>query len=131
MSRTDLLSDIFAIIKNAVRARKDEVFVAYSKVIFKICEILKNEGYIENFKESDAGNLKQIKIYLRYQGKKCVLNQINRVSKPGKRVYVRKEHIPSVLRGFGVAIISTSKGILTDKEAREKNIGGEVLGEVW
>jgi len=132
MSRTDLIADAFTIIRNAARVKKEEVLIPYSKLLVKIMEILKREGYIENFKELDMpGRFKMIKVYLKYEGKKSVINDIQRVSKPGRRIYVDKKNIPRVLQGYGIAIISTSSGILTDKEARKLGVGGEYIGYVW
>ncbi len=131
MSRTDLIGDAFTVIRNALRARKEETYIPYSKSLSVICEILKREGYLENFKEVDLERLKKIKVYLKYDGKESVITQIKRVSTPGRRVYAKGKSVPSVLRGYGLAIISTSSGICTDKEARQKGIGGEVLGMVW
>jgi small subunit ribosomal protein S8 len=131
MSRTDLVADAFTIIRNAVRGRKEDALIPYSHVLLKICNILKQEGYLENFKEIDLAGFKNIKVYLKYEGKKCLLNQIKKVSKPGRRIYVKKTKIPSVLRGYGIALISTSQDILTDKEAKQKGIGGEYIGMVW
>lgn len=131
MSRTDLLSDAFTMVRNALMAKKEEVLIPYSKVLFKIAEILKREGYIDNFKEIDTLTYKMIKLYLKYEGKKSVINDIQRVSKPGRRIYTKKKNMSSVLQGYGIAIISTSRGILTDKEARRMGVGGEVIGFVW
>ena len=132
MSRTDLIADAFTIIRNAARVKKEEVLIPYSKLLVKIMEILKREGYIENFKELDIpGRFKMIKVYLKYEGKKSVINDIQRVSKPGRRIYVDKKNIPRVLQGYGIAIISTSSGVLTDKEARKLGVGGEYIGYVW
>ena len=131
MSRTDLISDAFTIIRNACRAKKEDTYIPLSNSISKICEILKKEGYIENYKEVEVGNFKKIKVYLKYDGKKSVITQIEKVSKPGLRIYTKRKSIPSTLRGYGVTIVSTSSGIFTDKEAREKGIGGEVMGRVW
>lgn len=131
MSRTDLVSDVFTIIRNAARARKEDTYIPHSKFVLKICDIFKKEGYLENFKEVDLENFKKIKIYLKYDGKKSVIRQIKRVSSPGRRVYAKNKDIPSVLGGYGFAIISTSQGIFTDKEARAKGLGGEVIGMVW
>ncbi|MDD5194509.1 MAG: 30S ribosomal protein S8 [Candidatus Omnitrophica bacterium] len=127
----DLISDTFTVIRNAARAQKEDTLIPYSKVFARICEILKDNGYIENFKEVDLEGFKKIKVYLKYDRKRCTLRQIVRVSRPGRRVFVKKDKVPQVLRGFGIAIVSTSKGIFTDKEAREKNLGGELLGKVW
>lgn len=131
MSRTDLVSDVFTIIRNAARARKEDTYIPHSKFVLKICDIFKKEGYLENFKEVDLENFKKIKVYLKYDGKKSVIRQIKRVSSPGRRVYAKNKDIPSVLGGYGFAIISTSQGIFTDKEARAKGLGGEVIGMVW
>jgi len=131
MSRTDLIADSFTIIRNAVMAKKEDTMLPYSKALLKICEILKREGYLENFKEVDLENFKNIKVYLKYDGKKNVINGIQKVSKPGRRIYVKKEKIPLVLRGYGIALISTSANILTDREAKTKGIGGEYIGKVW
>ncbi|UCC95439.1 MAG: 30S ribosomal protein S8 [Candidatus Omnitrophota bacterium] len=131
MSRTDLLSDAFTIIRNANKAKKEETLIPYSKSLLKICEILKNEGYLENYKEIDLGTFKKIKVYLKYSGKKSTLTQIKKVSTPGRRTYVGRDNIPSVLQGYGIALISTSSGIITDKEAKAKGIGGEFIGMVW
>ncbi|MDP2923922.1 MAG: 30S ribosomal protein S8 [Candidatus Omnitrophota bacterium] len=131
MGRTDVVADAFTVIRNAIMAKKDDALIPYSRPLLKICEILKNEGYLENFKEIDLGSFKKIKVYLKYFGKKCTLSEIKKVSKSGRRVYVKKANIPSVLRGYGIALISTSKDILTDKEAKEKGVGGEFIGMVW
>lgn len=131
MSRTDIIADAFTIIRNAVGVKKEDTLIPYSKVLVKICELLKREGYIENFKEVDLGSFKSIKVYLRYDNKKSVLSQIKRVSKPGRRIYLKRQAVPSVLRGYGVGIISTSSDILSNKEAREKGLGGEYIGMVW
>ena len=131
MSRTDLISDAFTIIRNALRAKKEDAYIPYSNPLLKICEILKKEGYLENFKEVDLEKFKKIKVYLKYEGKKSVLSQIKKISSPGRRVYTKRESIPVALGGYGVTLISTSGGILTDKEAKEKGVGGEVIGMVW
>lgn len=131
MSRTDLLSDAFTVIRNAIRVRKDEALLPFSNLVMKICEILKEEGYIENYKDVDLGNFKKVKVYLKYDGKKSAITQIKKVSKPGRRVYLGKGDVHSVLRGYGVGIVSTSLGVLTDTQAREKGVGGEYLGEIW
>ena len=131
MSRTDLISDAFTIIRNAARAHMLEAYVPYSGSLAKICEILKKEEYIENFQAVDLDNFKKLKIYLKYDKKKSVITQIKKISSPGRRVYKKKKEIPSALGGYGVAIISTSAGILTDTEAKEKNLGGEVIGMIW
>lgn len=131
MSRTDLISDAFTIIRNAINVKKEEALIPYSKLLLKVCEILKKKDYIENFKDIDLGGFKKIKVYLKYEGKKSVISKIRKVSKPGRRVYLGKSAVPHVLRGYGTGIISTSLGVLTDEEARQKGVGGEFLGEIW
>jgi small subunit ribosomal protein S8 len=131
MSKTDSIADAFTIIRNAIRAKKEETHISFSNLLMQICTILKNEGYIENFKETELGNFKKIKVYLKYEGRKSVLSEIKRVSRPGRRVYVEKKRIPKVLHGHGIGIISTSQGILTDLQTRQKGIGGEFIGMVW
>jgi len=131
MSRTDLTSDAFTMIRNAQDIRAEEVAIPFSSMMLKICDILKVEGYIENYKEMEIDAHKKIKVYLRYNGKKPAITKIQKVSKPGRRVYAGKKDIHSVLRGHGIKIVSTSQGLYTDRQAREKGIGGEVLGMVW
>ncbi|MDD3295934.1 MAG: 30S ribosomal protein S8 [Candidatus Omnitrophica bacterium] len=131
MSRTDLISDVFTIIRNASRAKMEDTYIPHSKIVNRICEILKDEGYIENCKEVDLQGQKKIRIYLKYDGRKSVISQIQKVSTPGKRVYVKRGSVPAVLRGHGIAIISTSAGVFTDKQAREKGVGGELIGKIW
>lgn len=131
MSRTDLISDAFTIIRNAFKANKEDTYIPYSNSLARICEILKKEGYLENFKEVELERFKKIKIYLKYAGKKSVISQIKKISSPGRRVYTKKKDIPVTLNGYGVTLISTSRGIFTDKEAKAKGIGGEVIGMVW
>lgn len=97
----------------------------------RIAEILKEQGYISNFKIVTEGNNKNIRIYLKYAGKERVIKGIKRISKPGRRVYSSVEDMPRVLSGLGIAIVSTSKGIITDKVARAEKVGGEILAFVW
>jgi small subunit ribosomal protein S8 len=97
----------------------------------KACEIIKREGYIENFKDVESGGYKVIKVYLKYDGRRPIIRKITKVSTPGRRVYRQYTELKPVLQGFGVAIVSTSKGVLSDKEAREQKVGGEVLGTIW
>jgi small subunit ribosomal protein S8 len=131
MSRTDLISDVFTIIRNASIIKKQVINIPSSLMVQSIAEILKKEGYIENFKFIDDKKQGTLRLYLKYIGDKPAINNLKRISKPGLRRYVKKEDIPFVLRGKGIAIISTSQGILTDKQAREKKLGGEVIGYVW
>ncbi|MBU2102000.1 MAG: 30S ribosomal protein S8 [Candidatus Omnitrophota bacterium] len=127
----DLIGSGFTVIRNAVRAQKDDTLIPYSKMFARICEILKENGYIENYKDVELEGFKKIKVYLKYDKKRSVLKQIKRVSRPGRRVFVTNDTIPHVLRGFGIAIISTSQGVMTDTQVKEKKIGGELLGMVW
>ncbi|MCX5702373.1 MAG: 30S ribosomal protein S8 [Candidatus Omnitrophica bacterium] len=131
MSRTDLIADIFTMIRNAGMAKKDNVDVPASKTVKSILEILKQENYIDNFKLIESQRQNLLKIYLKYIAGKPAIRNIRRISKPGLRVYLKRDKIPSVLRGRGLAIISTSKGIVTDAQAREQGLGGEVIGYVW
>ncbi len=131
MSRTDLIADVFTIVRNAIMAKKDNVDVPSSNSIKSILEILKNENYIENFKIIEDKKQGLARIYLKYVSGKSAIRNIKRVSRPGLRVYVKHTKVPSVLRGRGLAIISTSSGLLTDKVAREKGLGGEVVGYIW
>jgi len=128
MSITDPLADLLTRVRNGQAANKVHVQMPSSKLKVSVCKVLKQEGYIEDYSVSQAENNKQIlDIALKYYQGAPVIESIQRVSKPGRRVYKGSEDLPSVLGGFGVAIISTSKGLMTDKEAREGGHGGEVL----
>lgn len=131
MSRTDLIADSFTIIRNAIMAKKETVDIPASNTVKSILEILKRESYIENFKLIEDKKQGRAHIYLKYMGKKPAIINIKRASRPGLRVYVKHDKVPVVLRGRGIAIISTSKGIITDKEAREMGVGGEIIGYIW
>ena len=131
MSRTDLLADTFTMIRNAIMAKKENLDVPASRMSKAVLEILKRENYIDNYKLIEDKKQGVLRIYLKYTGKKPAIMTIKRVSRPGLRVYTKKAKIPVVLRGRGIAILSTSKGILTDKEAKEQNLGGEILGYIW
>jgi len=131
MSRTDLIADVFTMIRNASMAKKENLDVPASNTIRSILEIFKNEGYIENFKLIEDKKQGMARIYLKYIAGKAAIKNIKRISKPGLRIYVKHQKVPSVLRGRGLAIISTSKGILTDKQVRESGIGGEIIGYIW
>ncbi len=129
---TDPIADMLTRIRNALTIKRTEVTVPASKTKKAIAEILFNEGYIEKYELVDDGNYKSIKITLKYgpNGEK-VIQGLKRISKPGLRVYAECNDIPRVLNGLGIAIVSTNKGIMTDKEARNQNVGGEVLAFVW
>ena len=129
---TDPIADMLTRIRNALTIKRTEVSIPASKTKNAIAEILFNEGFIESFELVDENNYKSIKIVLKYgpNGEK-VIQGLKRISKPGLRVYAECQDIPKVLNGLGIAIVSTNKGIMTDKEARRQNIGGEVLAFVW
>jgi small subunit ribosomal protein S8 len=131
MSRTDLIADIFTIIRNAIRIKKDTVDLPASGNIKSIMAILKTNEYIDNFKLIEDKKQGVVRVYLKYIAGKSAIRNIKRVSKPGLRVYVKGKKVPTVLRGRGLAIVSTSKGVITDKEARELGVGGEVMGYIW
>jgi len=131
MSRTDLIADCFTIIRNAIMTKKDSVDVPASNTIKAIMDILKKENYIDNFKLIEDKKQGLIRIYLKYIAGKSAIRNIKRASRPGLRLYVRHKKVPVVLRGRGLAVVSTSGGILTDKDAREKGLGGEVIGYIW
>jgi small subunit ribosomal protein S8 len=131
MSRTDLIADVFTMIRNAMMAKKETMDVPASNNIKSILDILKRERYIEDFKHIEDKKQGILRIYLKYTLGKPAIRSIKRVSKPGMRIYVKRDKIPSVIRGRGLAIISTSKGIITDREARETGVGGEVIGYIW
>lgn len=131
MSRTDLIADVFTIIRNAMMAKKENVDVPASNTIKAIMEILKKEDYIENFKLLEDKKQGQVRVYLKYIASKPAIRNIKRISRPGLRVYSKGAKVPRVLRGKGIAIVSTSRGIITDKEARESKVGGEVIGYIW
>lgn len=131
MSRTDLVADAFTIVRNATRAYKEEAFIPYSNILLKICQILKDQGYVADFKKVETKSFRQIKVYFKYDGKKSPITQLKKISRPSRRIYKKKDEIPSVLGGYGLAIISTSAGIFTDTQAKQEGLGGEVIGMVW
>ena len=132
MSMTDPLADMFTQIRNGSKEKFEKVDVPSSKLKREILKILKDEGFIKNFKViTDDLKHEKIRIFLKYDATKKGIIHIKRVSKPGRRVYVGIDRIPSVMSGLGISILSTPKGILTDKSARKANVGGEVLCYVW
>ena len=132
MIMNDPIADMLTRIRNALIARHDTVTLPASNMKKAIAKILLDEGYVKSIDFIDDDVQGQIKIVLKYvQGKQPVIKGLKRISKPGLRVYARREELPKVLGGLGVAIISTSKGIVTDKEARNAGIGGEVLAYIW
>ena len=132
MHITDPIADMLTRIRNANNAKHDTVDVPASNMKKAIAQILLEEGYIKNFQLIDDGTQGVIRITLKYNaGKENVLSGLRRVSKPGLRVYAGADELPRVLRGLGTAIVSTSKGVMTDKKAREAHVGGEVLAFIW
>lgn len=130
---TDPIADMLTRIRNANTAKHDTVDVPASKMKVAIANILLNEGYIKSYELVENGNFKDIHITLKYGKDKNekIISGLKRISKPGLRAYANKDELPRVLGGLGIAIISTNKGVVTDKEARKLNVGGEVLAFVW
>ena len=133
MTMSDPIADMLTRIRNANTAKHDTVDIPSSKMKVAIADILVDEGYIAKYDIIDEGSYKTMRVTLKYGADKNdkIITGIKRISKPGLRVYAGKEEIPSVLGGLGIAILSTNKGILTDKEARKAQVGGEVLAFVW
>jgi small subunit ribosomal protein S8 len=131
MSKSDIIADALTMIRNAIMARKENLDVPASNTVKAILEILKTENYIDAFKLIEGEKRGVLRIYLKYNGEKCAIRSLKRISKSSRRVYVKKDKIPHVLRGRGLAVISTSKGIVTDTQARDQGLGGEVVCYVW
>jgi len=132
MSMTDPIANMLTMIRNATSRKKDTVDIPASKVCQAILEIFKVDGYIDNFRLVEDSKQGMLRVYLKYlDKKKPAIKNLKRVSKPGSRVYAKKGKIPTVLNGYGTAVISTSKGIMDDRQAREQNIGGEIVCMVW
>ncbi|MDO8574769.1 MAG: 30S ribosomal protein S8 [bacterium] len=125
---TDPISDMLTRIRNAQKAEHKTVAIPLSKIKLEIAKILKKEGYIEDFKKSDKQGKKLLEIDLKYP---AAINEIKRVSKPGQRFYVKADKIKQVKSGYGISIISTPKGLMTNKEAKKSGLGGEALLEIW
>ena len=133
MSMSDPIADMLTRIRNANTAKHDTVTIPSSKMKLAIADILVNEGYIAKYELVDNGKFKDIKVTLKYGATKNdkIIGGIRKISKPGLRVYAGKENMPSVLGGLGIAIVSTNQAVMTDREARAKGVGGEVLAFVW
>jgi len=130
----DIVADSLIRIKNGYLAGKEEVSLSYSKLIQSICKLLEEEGFVEKAEvkeRKENKNIKDIVVTLKYQSRKPALKGVKRISKPGLRVYKGSKALPYVLNGLGVAIISTPKGVLSDKKARKQGVGGEILAHVW
>ena len=129
---TDPISDMLARIRNGALARHDRVEMPHSNLKKHIAEVLKAEGYVDDVRESDGEGKKTLTLVLRYgRGKDSAIDGVRRVSAPGRRVYVRFDRIPRVRSGMGISILSTNQGLMTDREARERRVGGEILCQVW
>ncbi len=131
MSRTDLIADTFTMMRNAIMAKKENVDVPACRTLKSVLEILEKHNYIDTFKLIEDKKQGIFRIYLKYLYGKPAIKNIKRISKPSLRVYVKRDKVPQVLRGRGLAIISTSKGIVTDKTAKELGLGGEIIAYVW
>ncbi len=133
MGMTDPVADMLTRVRNANKAKHEKVDVPASNLKSHVARILKDEGYIKNYKLIKDGKQGILRIYLKFEGetKKQVISGLRQLSKPGRRRYVGADQIPSVLRGLGLTILSTSKGVLTDKDARKLKVGGELLCSVW
>ncbi len=130
----DTVADVLIRLKNGYLAFKPEVVIPYSKMNKAICQVLEKEGYISGIKEVKNPKNKQftqLVVGLKYEQKKAVLSDVRRISKPGLRVYKGRKALPYVLNGLGIALISTPKGLMTDKQARKEGLGGEVLAYIW
>jgi len=132
MSMSDPIADLLTRIRNASSAEHEKVDIPSSKLKVRITEILKEEGFIKNFRLIEDKKQGTLRVYLKYgPGNERIISGLVRVSKPGRRVYVDKDKIPSILGGMGVAILSTSRGVMTDRAVRKQHLGGEVLAYVW
>ena len=132
MSLTDPIANYLTLIRNALQARHQKVDIPSSRLLSEVTQILKGEGYINNFKTIDEGSKTFLRIYLRYGPKgEHVISGLQRVSRPGCRMYVSKRRIPSVLGNLGISILTTPKGVMTGKKARQEGVGGEVLCNIW
>ncbi len=128
---TDPVGDALIRIKNGYLARKTQTNLGYSKLVMAICQVLLKEGYIESFKQEKDGAREVILVDLKYDGRRPAMSEVKRISKPGFRVYSGKKTLPWVLNGLGIALISTPRGLMTDKQARKEGLGGEVMAHIW
>jgi len=131
MSLSDPIANMLTIIRNAARAKLEKVDIPHSKILVSIADILKEEGYIDNYRVIKDNKQGVLRVYLKYINKKSAIINLKRVSRPGLRIYANVKHAPRVLRGKGTAILTTSKGLMTDVKAKEANVGGEVLCYIW
>jgi len=131
MAVTDPLGDLLTRIRNGQRARKDSVLSPASKLRIRVLDVLQREGYIRGYSDEEMGPAKGVRIELKYFEGQPAIKHVARVSKPGRRVYSGSTELPRIMNGLGITIVSTPKGVLSDAEAREQNVGGEVLAEVF
>lgn len=131
MSRTDLIADCFTMMRNAIMAHKENVDLPSSKNLKDIMEILKQANYIDTYKFIEDKKQGILRVYLKYISGKSAIRNMRRVSTPGLRTYLKQDKIPHVLRGKGLAIVSTSKGVITDQQARDMRVGGEIVAYIW
>jgi small subunit ribosomal protein S8 len=131
MSLTDPVADFLARIRNAIRARHQKMDVPASKLKAEIARILKEEGYISNYKVQDEEGKLVLRVYLKYGGAEAAIRDLARISRPGCRVYVGRDEIKRVQGGLGISILTTPKGVMTGRQARREGVGGELLCEVW
>ena len=129
---SDPIADLLTRIRNASRAEHEKVDIPASKLKVKVTELLKDEGFIKNYRVIEDDKQGILRVYLKYgAGNEKIISGLVRVSRPGRRVYVTKDKIPSILGGMGVAILSTSRGVMSDRDSRKQQLGGEVLAYVW
>jgi small subunit ribosomal protein S8 len=132
MSVTDPVADFLTRVRNAIRAKQQKVDVPASKLKTEIARILKEEGYVANYKATEENGQKLLRVYLKYgNNNEAAISNLERISKPGCRVYVGRTEIPRVLGGLGINILTTPRGVMTGREARKQGVGGEVLCQVW
>ena len=127
---TDPIADMLTRIRNAVAINKPEVILPYSKIKHEIAKILKSEFYVSDI-EKVEDNFNSLKLVLKYNNKESVISHIKRVSKPGRRVYIGRQEIPYILNDLGIAILSTSQGVMSNRQARRARVGGEIICEIW
>ena len=132
MAVTDPIANMLTIVRNGSRVHKEKVDLKKSRINEEILKIFKKEGYIKNLRVIDDKRQGMVRVYLKYEKDSSpVITQIKRISKPGLRIYVSKEKVPKVLNGLGIAVISTSRGVMTDRDAKKEKVGGEVLCYIW
>ncbi len=127
----DPIADMLTRIRNAQAVKLEEVFVPFSKIKKRLAEILKAEGYLADFEEQEGQRGAKLRLLLKYDQGKGTITALERVSKPGRRVYSGAADLPKILQGLGISIISTSRGLMTDREARKQKLGGEVICKIW